>query len=127
MKKHSIAHDMEMDQTTVSERMITLIGFIPRGKVSTYAQIARVAGAGNAARMVVRILHSSSGKYHLPWHRIVRSSGEIALHPEQGGAEQRSLLLGEGVSFLSEWRVDLRRCGIPDQFFLITRSDSLIS
>lgn len=82
---------------------------IPRGRVSTYGAVARVAGYANGARQVVRILHSSASAEGLPWHRVLRKDGSIAL-PEGGGFElQRALLQEEGVEVESSGRVDLRR------------------
>ncbi len=94
-----------------SSLIIELIRSIPAGKVAGYAQIATMAGLPNGARLVARILHSSTQKYDLPWHRVLRSSGEIALAPEAGGREQAERLKAEGVIFLSQRRVDLKRSG----------------
>jgi methylated-DNA-protein-cysteine methyltransferase related protein len=90
-----------------SERVIKIIKDIPRGNVMTYGQIARVAGSPRAARQVVRILHSMSEKYQLPWHRVVNSKGEVAIKDEETNMTQRRLLEKEGVKF-SFGRVDLQ-------------------
>ncbi|MBW6513510.1 MAG: MGMT family protein [Candidatus Syntrophosphaera sp.] len=92
--------------------IIQAVKSVPSGQVSTYARIAAVAGIPNGARQVARILHSCSEKYGLPWWRIVRSSGEIALSDESGGRLQKELLLQEGVWFKSPRVVDLERCGV---------------
>lgn len=87
------------DMTPLTERIIEVIKSIPAGKVMTYGQVAEAAGNPRAARQVVRVLHSMSGKYDLPWHRVVNASGRIAL-PESGGYyEQRALLEAEGIVF----------------------------
>ena len=93
-------------------RIIEIIKAIPPGKVMSYGQVAAAAGIPCGARMVVRILNSSSTKYDLPWWRVLRASGEIAL-PEGGGREEQySHLEQEGVSFKAPWTVDLDRCGM---------------
>jgi methylated-DNA-protein-cysteine methyltransferase-like protein len=91
---------------TASERIIEIIKAIPAGKVMGYGEIAKLAGCPNGARTVARILHSSSEKHNLPWWRVVRSSGEIALSMQSGGALQKELLLGEGVKFVSNKAID---------------------
>ena len=92
----------------LSARMAALIRAIPRGRVATYGQIAVLAGAPGAARRVAWLLHSSSRKQRLPWHRVIGSSGRISL-PAGGGRElQRSLLEAEGVRFDGD-RVDFKR------------------
>lgn len=91
---------------TGSERIVSIIRSIPAGKVASYAQVAELAGLGRGARTVARILHSSSSRYDLPWWRVIRSSGEIALSPEAGGLEQRAALEAEGVRFTASGRID---------------------
>src|SRR5579872_4811879 len=68
---------------------------IPRGKVSTYGQVARAAGFPGAARQVVRALRTLPG---LPWHRVIAAGGRIAL-PGEAGMEQRFRLEAEDVRF----------------------------
>jgi methylated-DNA-protein-cysteine methyltransferase-like protein len=69
---------------------------IPRGKVSTYGDIAKAAGFPGAARQVVWALRSSARG--LPWHRVVAAGGKISL-PGEHGLEQRLRLETEGVAF----------------------------
>lgn len=84
---------------------------IPRGRVSTYGTIGSLAGLTNGARQVVRVLHSMAEKDGLPWHRVLRKDGSIAL-PEGGGRElQAALLASEGVEVGADGRVDLERYG----------------
>ena len=66
------------------DRTVNLIRSIPEGRVATYGQIAGYAGSRRAARQVAYILHSSSEKHALPWHRVVNSKGGISLKPGQG-------------------------------------------
>jgi methylated-DNA-protein-cysteine methyltransferase-like protein len=52
-----------------------------------------------------------SEKYDLPWHRIIRSDGHIALEGE-GRKLQISLLRAEGVEVSVDGRVDLKKFGV---------------
>ncbi len=70
---------------------------IPKGKVSTYGEVARAAGFPGRARQVVWALNNARG---LPWHRVVGAGGKILLPGEQG-LEQRMRLETEGVAFRS--------------------------
>lgn len=90
-------------------RVIDIIQSIPEGKVMTYGQVAALAGSPRAARQVVRILHSMSEKYNLPWHRVVNKQGEIALSDDSHRSMQQSLLEEEGVELTLERRIDLTR------------------
>jgi methylated-DNA-protein-cysteine methyltransferase-like protein len=84
-----------------------LIKAVPRGKVATYAQIAALAGNFRAARQVARVLHSSSKKDRLPWHRVINSRGGISLPRGRGFEEQKRLLAREGVRCDRAGGVDL--------------------
>ena len=92
---------------TTTELIIGIIKDIPRGKVISYGGVARLAGIPNGARLVVRVLHSSSGKHALPWWRVVKGDGSIAMADETGGAEQRDKLETEGIGFLPDGRVNM--------------------
>lgn len=80
-----------------TRQVLQLIAAIPEGRVATYGDIAAAAGSPRAARQVVRVLHSMSRKYELPWHRVVNKSGKIALSEDASFQQQLLLLLEEGV------------------------------
>ncbi|MFY4776128.1 MGMT family protein [Metabacillus sp. RGM 3146] len=80
-----------------TERAIAIIKEIPEGKVMTYGQIAALAGSPRGARQIVRILHSMSRKYSLPWHRVINSKGEVAIKDDEGSFSQKALLQAEGI------------------------------
>jgi methylated-DNA-protein-cysteine methyltransferase-like protein len=82
---------------------------IPKGKVATYGQIASMAGNYRAARQVAWVLHSSSDKDNLPWHRVINRKGEISLPHGNGFEEQKHLLQMEGVVFDKKNRINLER------------------
>ena len=92
-------------------RIIGAIRAVPKGKVSCYRDIALAAGLPNGARQVVWVLHSLSKKHRLPWHRIIRADGTIALRAGEGGDLQAQLLRAEGVAVTKTGRVDMRRYG----------------
>ena len=90
-------------------RLIEAIKAIPEGRVSTYGGIATRAGLPNGARQTVRVLHSMSEKHNLPWYRILRADGSIALEAGAGLEVQIKLLKKEGVKVSKEGRVDLKK------------------
>jgi methylated-DNA-protein-cysteine methyltransferase-like protein len=92
--------------TDTTRRIIKHILAVPKGKVSCYRDIALKAGLPNGARYTVRVLHSLSEKYALPWYRIIRANGTIALQ------EQITLLRSEGVKVSPTGRVDMERFGV---------------
>jgi methylated-DNA-protein-cysteine methyltransferase related protein len=84
-------------------RILAAIRKIPRGKVSTYGDVARAAGHPGAARRVAWTLHRSFG---LPWHRVLGAGGAIKLRGDSA-IEQRLRLEAEGVAFRGR-RVDMK-------------------
>ena len=84
---------------------------IPEGRVASYGRIAEIAGNPRGARQVARLLHSSSEKYGIPWHRILSAGGKISLTGILAD-EQRSLLEDEGIEFDIRGRIDMDRYSI---------------
>ena len=94
---------------TFTERAIEIIKNIPKGKVMTYGQIATLSGNPRGARQVVRILHSMSEKYNLPWHRVINSKGEIGLREDEGFNLQKIFLQSEGIEFIDDRFINLEK------------------
>jgi methylated-DNA-protein-cysteine methyltransferase-like protein len=87
-----------------------IVRTIPRGRVASYGQVARLAGLPRHARMVGAAL-GEAGALKLPWHRVVNAQGRIALPPNSAGfREQRKRLRDEGVSVL-KGKIDLKVYG----------------
>ncbi len=94
--------------TSFHQKVKYVIKKIPMGKVATYGQIAAFAGNHRAARQVAWVLHSSSRKDKLPWHRVVNSEGRISLRPNYGYEIQKELLKKEGIKFDENDRIDFK-------------------
>lgn len=73
----------------------------------TYGQIAKSAGSPRGARQVVRILHTMSHKYDLPWHRVVNIKGELSIPDDESRFLQKILLDEEGIETNMSGRIDL--------------------
>ena len=83
-----------------------IVAQVPRRRVVSYGQIARLLGSPRAARQVGWAMRQCPDE--LPWHRVVMSDGSIA----GGGWSdlRRALLEDEGVPFLPDGRVDMANC-----------------
>ncbi|WP_413582839.1 MGMT family protein [Bdellovibrio sp. HCB288] len=93
-----------------SKKVIETILKIPEGKVATYKQIAELAGKPQGSRGVSWILHSSSTKYKLPWHRVLNSQGKISFDiKSRNYQEQKKKLAKEGVVFDTMGKLDLKK------------------
>jgi O-6-methylguanine DNA methyltransferase len=72
---------------------------IPRGKVSTYGQVAGKISHPRAARAVGTALGANPFPLLIPCHRVIRSSGELGNYSAGGPAVKQRLLAMEGVLF----------------------------
>jgi len=92
------------------DSIVATVQAIPRGRVATYAQVARAAGLTGRARLVGQVLRLLPLDSPVPWHRVVNARGEISTRgrPEEE-LEQRLLLQDEGVVFDAADRIALER------------------
>ncbi|HAX37780.1 MAG TPA: DNA methyltransferase [Spirochaetaceae bacterium] len=91
--------------TETSQRLIAAIKAIATGSINSYGRIAAAIGLPNGARQVARLLHSCSTEQGLPWWRVVKADGCIALPPGGGLEIQRGLLEQEGWTVSPTGRV----------------------
>jgi methylated-DNA-protein-cysteine methyltransferase-like protein len=100
-----------------NQQVWEIVRRIPRGKVATYGQIAKMippptgveleAYAAFAPRWVGGAMAACPDD--VPWQRVINSQGKIS---ERAGAQkQRQLLEGEGIIFDANARVDLKKYG----------------
>ncbi len=80
-----------------------LMARLPNDKVTTYGDIAVLAGYPGAARVVGGIAHT--GPIELPWHRLVNFRGGLAVGFPGGQDVQRQLLLQDGIECDDRWLV----------------------
>lgn len=85
-----------MVDATFRQKVEGLMGQVPAGKVTTYGDLAALAGHPYAARVVGGIAHH--GSESLPWHRLVNRFGGLARGYWGGPDVQKQLLESEGVT-----------------------------
>jgi methylated-DNA-protein-cysteine methyltransferase-like protein len=98
-----------MNQSVLTIRRI--LSEVPYGSITSYGMVAALAGLPRGARLVARVLHACSATDQLPWWRVVRADGSIALPLGHGYEEQAALLAREGVSVDHDGRIDMARYG----------------
>ena len=86
---------------------------IPRGRVATYGQVARLAGLPGHARQVGYAMAALPAGSLVPWHRVINAEGRVSPRRAGPGAgiRQRQLLEREGVKFAPSGKVPLERYG----------------
>ena len=87
-------------------RIYDVVSRIPRGRVATYGQVARLTGMPRQARLVGYALHALPADTSIPWQRVVNAQGSISL-PAGHAARQRQLLEREGIRFDERGRISL--------------------
>lgn len=92
------------------ERVYEVIKQIPRGKVSTYGDVARLCGNPRMARQVGWALHCNPQPGINPCHRVVFSDGSVCTGFAFGGKDvQKALLEAEGVEVSADYKIDLKK------------------
>ncbi len=77
------------------ENIYHLMRYLPDDKITTYGDLAAMAGKPFAARIVGNIAHG--GPDYLPWHRLVNARGYLAVGFPGGQDIQRQLLEQDGI------------------------------
>lgn len=91
------------------EKVYDVVKLIPKGKVATYGQIARLIGEPKKSKIVGWALHSNPYKGIVPCHRVVNRNGELSGAFAFGGIEiQKKLLVEEGIIFDKEGIINLK-------------------
>lgn len=98
-----------------AKRILAAVKRIPEGRVSTYGNVADVAGLPRRARLVGTVLRQTPASRTLPWFRVINAAGRISFPVGSDAYErQRAHLETEGISLI-RGRVDLKRYGWPSR------------
>lgn len=79
-----------------NEKVLMICSRIPKGKVSTYKEIARKIGSPNSARAVGNALNKNPFIGKIPCHRVIRSDGFVGGYAK-GTKRKIALLKKEGI------------------------------
>ncbi len=97
-------------QESFRDAVLRVVRSVPAGKVTTYGEVALLAGKPNGARQVGAVLFGlrDDEAERVPWQRVINASGGISTYKVGSGELQVALLRSEGVEVVND-RVDLRR------------------
>lgn len=84
-----------MSDSSLRKTVEMLMAQVPCGQVTTYGDLAGLAGHAAASRVVGGIAHY--GNQDLPWHRLVNRFGGLASGFHGGREVQAQLLKQEGI------------------------------
>ena len=101
---------IQVDSIGFQEAVYTVTRLIPRGKVLGYGHVAALIGRPRHARHVGNALKSLPLNSDVPWWRVLRSDGSIAMQGDiLRGPLQLEHLDTEKVGFLGQ-KVNMRTC-----------------
>ena len=93
--------------TTFDQRCYDLLLQIPKGKVTTYREIAHALGT-KAYRAVGQAMNRNPNLVRVPCHRVVKSNGEVGGYA-RGLSRKMELLRQEGVEVSEDGQVDFSK------------------
>ena len=74
--------------------MLAVVKRVPVGRVTTYGDVARLAGRPGAARAVGNVMRKAHGQ-GVPYHRVIAAGGQLGGYSDL--ALKRALLAAEGL------------------------------
>ncbi len=89
------------------QRVYALVKKIPRGRVTTYGEIARALRLRGGARAAGHAMAACPSGHGIPWHRVVGAGGRLLI-AEPHANLQRRLLETEGVT-MTERSVNMKQ------------------
>jgi methylated-DNA-protein-cysteine methyltransferase related protein len=91
------------------EVVYRLVKKIPRGRVTTYGEVARSLRLKGGARTAGHAMAACPSGRGIPWQRVVGAGGRLLIR-EPYSALQRKLLESEGIA-IDGRAVDMKRYG----------------
>lgn len=96
------------------QQVYKLCSRIPKGKVSTYLEIARALHNPGAARAVGNALNKNPFAPQVPCHRVIRANGAVGGFAS-GTKRKIALLKPEGI-IIKQGKIDLNKYGYNFKF-----------
>ena len=91
---------MKLKGTQFQLKVWSYLKKIPKGKVKTYAQVAKAIRKPKAVRAVANAIGKNPFPPKIPCHRVIRSDGKLGGYSAKGGIKtKKKLLKNEGFSF----------------------------
>ena len=93
----------------IFEEVYKIVKQVPKGKVTTYGDIARILGNVRLSRVVGFALHANPYFGEVPCHRVVSKNGGLAPNFAFGGINiQKQMLENEGIKIENNCVVNLK-------------------
>lgn len=97
-----------IQQQPYRQQLYGLLRSIPKGKVSTYKDMATFLGIPTKSRWIGRLLGLNDEPVTYPCYKVVASDGNLTGYSAPGGiVTKRKKLEADGVHFKANGKVDL--------------------
>ncbi|MFC1632682.1 MGMT family protein [Patescibacteria group bacterium] len=84
--------------TKFAQKVYRALAKVPKGKVTTYGKLARIAGSPGAARAVGSLMRNNQHPEIYPCYKVVLSDGRVGSYSGPGGqAKKIKLLRRDGI------------------------------
>ena len=89
---------MKLEGTHFQIKVWNAIAKIPRGKVTTYKELAKIIKKPKASRAVANACGKNPFPITIPCHRVIRSDGKLGGYSGKGGIKtKKKILESEGI------------------------------
>ena len=105
--EYNVVMQIDPQARALFPRIYDVVRQVPRGKVTTYGDVAQLIGPGCDARLVGYAMAECPDD--VPWQRVINAQGKISLRSGDGTAKQQMRLEAEGVEFDARGKIDLNR------------------
>lgn len=92
---------------TKSEKVYALLRRVPRGKITTYGELAKAAKLH--PRTIGMLMKSNQDPVNIPCYKVVRSDGSVGGYSGRGGTKMKIALLERDGIPVKSGRIDLKR------------------
>ena len=91
----------------VQQKIFKKLLEVPRGRITTYGELAKAVGLKNGQRAVGKIMNKNPYPVIIPCHRVVMSTGKIGGYA-YGEHVKIKMLIDEGIKIENGKIVDLK-------------------
>ena len=84
---------MKLKGTQFQLKVWSYLKKIPKGKLKTYAQVAKAIGKPKAVRAVANAIGKNPFPPKIPCHRVIRLDGKLGGYSAKGGIKTKKKLL----------------------------------
>lgn len=91
---------------TLANKVYKKLAEVPKGKITTYSELAKAVGIQNGQRAIGNIMNKNQFPVIIPCHRVVKSDGSVGGYA-YGQDIKKNMLAKEGIKIQNGKILDL--------------------